>query len=431
MSYSPLEIFPNDLVKTVTSSLALNDVKNLTSTSKSGYSLFHTIANELIALHAVAHGAQDALINLIIRTIKQHPDLLFKKCSMVDPRGRIFPSISPYQLMIFLCDEVMKNAICPLIPIEMGGKRQLQYKELGCGGADLIRINKKPELKDIQEIRTFKTAFTINAVQNPVTFSLLENPDGIIFYQDEQDNPYFYYVNPRKQELKCLTPEAKTEEAQLALDALIASFMAMEMNSGRRSNDAEHQLIQQIMSINLHREGIRYKQDGLWFQDSRTEFKLINKYRTCIRLYYEAVNHGGRAKADNFGCEEVGKAQGEVMWLLQRICEKDRPFYPLPKNFSGFKRGFAFDNSITNKNDVLIFSEGKFDDGFGKDFYLNKGPRGGARDCGPDSVRVAAWRRYMYDDLIAVCRLVESAKVGVVEEFKPNQDLEPQGVYPK
>lgn len=432
MPGSLFALLPKDIVETITSYLPLKDVINLTFTSKASYSIFQPIANELKALRAVAHGSEATLINLIKQTTEKYPELLFKKGPIVDPRGRFIPSISPYQLIIFLCDEVMKNKIVSLIPKKMEFKREQQYKELGSGGADLIKLDKNPELiKDIQTVRELKTTFDSNGEQKPVTFSLLENPDGIIFYQDEQDKVHFYYVNQNTKELKCLKPEALTGAAQLALDTFIASFTTMEPNSGRRSSDAEHQLIQHTMNLKLYREGIRYQQDGVWFQDSRTEFRLINKYRTCVRLYDEAKNRGGDwNKAHQFCREEVGKAQGEVMWVLQRICEKDRPFYPLPLNFNGFKRGFAFDNWITNKDDVLVFSNGKLDDGLGKDFCLYKGPSalGGMAACRRG---LAGWRHSTRRaDLIAVCRLVESAKANVVEEFKPNQDLEPRGAYP-
>jgi hypothetical protein len=71
MSRSQIEILPTDLARTLTSYLPLNEVKNLTSTSKSGYSIFQPIANELIALYAVAHGAEATLINLTKRTIEK------------------------------------------------------------------------------------------------------------------------------------------------------------------------------------------------------------------------------------------------------------------------------------------------------------------------------------------------------------------------
>ena len=312
MSRSRFEILPHVLVKSITSYLPSDDVSNLTRTSRANHSIFQSIANELKTLTAVAHGAQATLISLIQRTMTNHPDLLFKKGLIKDPRGRLFYSVSAYQLMTFLCDEVMKAAIMPLIPPKMELIRQQQYKELGSGGADLIKIDKNPELiKDFQAFREVRTTIPVYGQQVPVTFSLLENPDGIIFYQDEQNKVRFYYVNQNTKALQCLEPEALTVDAQLALDTLITSFMAMENNSGRRSSDAEYRLIQQTMNITLHREVILYERDGICFQDSRTEFRLINKYRTCVRLYDEAERPGGDwKKANKFWSEEVGNAQG-------------------------------------------------------------------------------------------------------------------------
>lgn len=442
MSRSPFERLPRVLVKKMTSYLPSDDVLKLTRTSRVNYSIFQSIANELKTLTAVAHGNQDNLISLIKRTMKNHPELLFEKRPVKDPSGCFFYSVSAYQLMTFLCDDVMKSAIMPLIPPTMELRRKHQYEELGRGGADLIKMDKAPELiKDFQVFREVRTTITIFEKQEPVTFSLLENPDGIIFYQDEHNKVHLYYVNQDTEALQRLEPKAFTVDAQRALDTLIASFMAMEPNSGRRSSDAEHSLIQQTMKITLHRESIRYERDGVCFQDSRTEFRQINKYRTCMRLY--GGPHGDWGKADKFWREEVGNAQGEVMWVLQRICEKGRIFNKVPNNFNGFKREFNYENGITGETES-VFSNGKLAPGLGKDFCLSvagKMAMWGWRSIALAAPRGAGGEQWLVPrdralggarrDLIAVCRLVESAKAKVVEEFKPSQDLEPRGASPK
>ncbi len=128
----------------------------------------------------------------------------------------------------------------------------------------------------------------------------------------------------------------------------------MENNSSRRSSNTEHQLIETMLQYKLHRDGIEYEQDGIRYRDSRTSFRLINAYRTCFRLCEEVEAEEESSeeeemsdlekKAHNYWCKGVGKAQGEEMWLLQRICEEGRPFDPLPANFDNFKRGMKIFN---------------------------------------------------------------------------------------
>lgn len=99
----------------------------------------------------------------------------------------------------------------------------------------------------------------------------------------------------------------------------------------------------------------------------------------------------------------VGRVQGEEMWVLERICEKNRPFYPLPPNFNHFKREIAFYNWVTNKEES-VFIAGRLTDGLGADFALYKGELTSAE-------RVDTGLGEADADLVAVCRLVEDAQV--------------------
>ncbi len=323
----------------------------------------------------------------------------------------------------------MKKTIDPLIPEELRKKRQEQYAELGSGGADLIKLDFDPleaAEKDFNTILRFKTTYTLlGCKQKEVTFPLFENKDAIIYYQDENSNVNFYYANRETKAIKKLSVCANTKDTQ-AFEVFKLSFTDMENNSSRRSSNTEHQLIETMLQCKLHREGIEYEQDGIRYRDSRTSFRLINAYRTCIRFYEESENNEQFRKANNYWCKNVGKAQGEEMWLLQRICVEYHPICPLPPNFDNFKRGVRIYNHTpylhTTPNDVLL--DGKLVIDLGLNFAIYKGRNGaGFHSDGGFAVMSAVDM-----DLIAICCLVESAKANVIE-CEQEQDLQSQSPY--
>ncbi len=430
-----------DVVRVIASHSSVNHILNLMSVCKTTYKLFKPNLALVLAPKAqtcVIQGNPDGLALIA----KHKPEALFEKGRVIDLRGRIFPSISAYQLYTFLCDADMKKTIDPFIPKELRKKRQEQYAELGSGGADLIKLDFDPldaAKKDFNTILTFKTILVLYDGVNdklPVTFPLLENKDAIIYYQDKNGEVNFYYANRETKAVEKLSVCANTEADNKAFEAFILSFAEMENNSSRRSNNTEHQLIERVFKHKLHRDGIEYEQDGKVYRDSCTSFRLINACRTYIRLYNEAENNGQRGEARNYWCTVVGKAQGEEMWLLQRICEEDRLFYPLPANFDNFKRSVMIDiDRITSDslpadgqlnllpdNQLNLLLDGKLFVYFGLNFALTKGSNPHAEAC------VGVNDDEVMTDLPAICRLVESAKDNVLE-FEQEQDLQPQSSY--
>ncbi len=262
-------------------------------------------------------------------------------------------------------------------------------------------------------------------IQKEVIFPLFENKDAIIYYQDENSNVNFYYANRETKAIKKLSVCAYTKEDIQAFQALTLSFAIMENNSSRRSSNTEHQLIETMLQCKLHRDGIEYEQNGIHYRDSRTSFRLINAYRTCIRLYEEVEYKSDDEKANNYWCKTVGQAQGEEMWLLQRICEESRPFCPLPANFDNFKRGVTAygdpEADIDGENwDMLL--DGKLNHELGWNFAIEKGERDFAVCIGAgDEVMTVK-------ELVALCWLVENAKADVIE-CDQEQDLQSQSSY--
>ncbi len=128
--------------------------------------------------------------------------------------------------------------------------------------------------------------------------------------------------------------------------------------------------------------------------------------------------------ADYYWRTVVGKAQGEEMWLLQRICEKDRQFYPLPGNFKGFKRGVMFYESTLDKEVSAVSESKQLITGLGSNFALYKGTTSRERHACAGSVRQWGGRSALLTsmDLIAISRLVEDAKANIVE-FRQEQEL--------
>ena len=335
------------------------------------------------------------------------------------PRGHTPPEltyydVSPYQLMTFLCDEDMKESIMQLVmPMtqEMQGIRQAQYAEIDTGGADLVKMDQDPKGIQFKEVTRFITSYTFNNQPTEITFPLLENPDGVIYYKDASTGlEHLFYANQETKTVELIEPI--TAEHQ-ALDRLYASFREMEPNSARRSSNDERELIANTMHHRLQRKGIQYDQGGTRYCDNRADFNQhFNARRKCIRLYQESKDDEG----DNAWCELVGQAERKVMWLLQRICEENRPFFPLLTNFktSPFLRGFNIFNYLTHGREC-VFSGGHLVVDFGSSFGIYKGrsPCGAPlRGCWPSGGR----------DLLAVSRLVESAKANVVE-LTPQADL--------
>ena len=416
----------NTLNKDIASQIAghspFRGMQSILCTNKANYELFKPCSKR--ALTYVTQGNLKALH----WAINNNPEELFEKHHIIDPRGRIFykVKVSAYQKIIFLCDADMKHQIIKLIPDtkEMKAQCKAQEEELGKGGADLIKLNKNPLSADFNfnEITEFKQTFTLYDNEQEITFPLLENQDGIIYFQDANKIVHFYYANLETKDIKLLNPSFTSEEDKQDFEAFKISFESMENNSGRRSSNNEHQLIAKTMQCTLIRQGIEYEQNGIVYRDSQSGFQLINAYRTCIRLYEEAELNGQWDKAHDYWRKGVGARQGEEMWLLERICEKDRTFYPLPKHFNNFNRdGFAF-YYWAKAVDCAAFSDGELHSGLSSDFALYK-VGGGWQVMAGAGVRAPALAGLRVD-LIAVCRLVEDAKANIVE-FKrgPEPDM--------
>ena len=273
-------------------------------------------------LRAVVEGDPEMLSALI----KDHADHLLTKGNIKDRAGRVFNDVSPYQLMLFLFDCDMLERILP----HMGSDANLintmheQYNEMQGGGADLVKIDRDPTLTTFEksQILEHKREYgRIVGVQRLITFPLMENPDAILYYKDSDGIAHWYYANTANQEVEVteIFPHNLEGVDSEKWRTFAASMDAMPDISARRSNNAEHQFIERILNKKLVRKGIQYKQDGILFCDTHHDF---NRY---YRAYQEAID--GLKKRDdekrkNAFCVKLGNAQKEVMWIIQRLCER-------------------------------------------------------------------------------------------------------------
>ena len=414
---TPINKLCQDEIGVVGTYLSLQDMGRLARSSRQFNNFFQSTLDTAqvvqLLLAAVVRGNPQELVNA-------NSGLLFKTGQITAPDGVIFYDVSPYQLMIFFRDRDMMSRVMPFISTAYESICRKQYAAIDRGGADLVKLDKDPivlvEEGKFNEITQFEATYTIHNQLNEIVFHLLENPDGILYYQDETQKIHFYYANRDKQTVIEIEPEIHSNQEQAALEAFKASFTNMEKNSSRRSNNLEHQLIASTMRHKLTRCGIRYERAGVHYRDSQVDFnRLLNAYRKCIRLYREQQWN----VADAIWRHEVGSAQREVMWLLQRLCEKGRPFYPLPDfQTSSFRRGLSFFNFVMRKEESVLNQKGLVAAGLGSNFALYKDAMG----WGAEAARRMLGRPLPESDLVAISRLIEWAKAINAEEEMQDTD---------
>ncbi len=433
-SLKAIKAIPTDLLQYIeqeyigrSADMPLERMAELSAVSKTMHDMFQPILNEAKLarplLKAVVEGNLEQLINLV----QDNPLLLFKKGQIKDPSGQVFYHVSAYEMIKYVCDNGMLAKVMPLVPDEIrdeGGVllcdlkaiQKKQEQSLHYGGADLVKLSFDPA-----NLVDFDLILQYTEESPEATFSLMENPEAILYYKDYNGKSHWYYANQETRTIDPIQPQPKTkEETELFID-LKKSLDAMENNSARRSNDAEHDIIAKTMNTRLVRNGIQYERDGKRYCDTRHDFnRYYNAYLECIRLY----KTGKRDDCNKVLFEKIGGAQKEVMWLLQWYCEKNQPLSTLSDgNSPTLSRSLRVSGLFHFEKDV--YSNGHFVDGFGSNFAILKfgGSTGG--------YIIDSWLSWgmknrdalglmLRNDLIAVNRLIEDAKTNVFE-FKPEE----------
>ena len=431
-----LESLPHDIAKEIGSYVSPKEMQTAELELSSGrIRFFQSTLDELSVLNDVMTGNLESLI-AVVRT---NPELLFIKSDRItDPAGQIFYNVSPYEMMLFLCDDDMLNQVVRVVSAlreKFGKEIKTIHASLQQGGADLIKLDRDPRLLNVEDILRFRTSYTLSdGTIKEVTFPLLENPDGVLYYKDEHNQEHWFYANQATRTIEPIELAPRlTDKQKDAYEQLVTSMNAMEPMSARRSSNDEHQFIANHMCslkntrtmtpVQLVRFGMTYIQDGIRYRDTRYDFnRYTNAYRKCIGLYAQRLWLEG----DRIWQRELGHVQKEVMWLLQRYCEENRPFYPLSIHYKSepFRRGFKFENWVGGNgrvDDIYNANTGDFYVGFGSNFGLYK-----ALDESSGAPRERGGAAAV--DLAAVTRLVEDAKTNVVELL--NSDLTQRGPAP-
>lgn len=412
-----LQRLPTDVMRNaIGEQLDKPDVWNLYRTSKHLMGIFQLTTDTSKALKYVVEADVGGLVELI----KKDPAALFQKGHIKAPRGQNYFDVSAWMLMRFLCDDDMRTQTLRFIPEKFNSVIQNQNAELGCGGADLVKLDFDPLLlcrDEFNKVEAFHTEVNYWGAQKAITFPLLENPDGILFWQNAARVATFYYARRETKEIYPITLLIETSKDQEALDHLILTFNKMENNSSCRSTDSEHRVIEELMGHQLHRQGIHYSINDKHYCDSHTPFQIINRYREAIRLHENAMLDYQWDIPHESWQKGVGLAQGEEMWLLQRICEENRPLDPLPES-QEFQRGFLFEhNSYYSTQIESVFKDGHFIEGLGSRFALIKGREFTAKN------ESRCWGSG--DDLFAICKLIADAKAKTFGHFF---ELEPDSL---
>jgi len=320
--------------------LSLKELTRLARTSKANHALFQPFIDKARAVFELQNDIVRGRIKEVLAKVSANPNLLFETSEYVtDESGQTFYGATGLQLIMFLADGDMLEQISPLIPEEKIALAKKQSTEIQGGGNDLVRMDRDPTTLPFADILRFVEIRQYVAGE----YTLLENQDGLVFYNNQ-----FYYADKETKRVISIQPTTQTPEEAAALAALKASFSNMEMNSSRRSNEAEHQLIEKTMLLRLNRRGVHYARDGQHYCGTHDEFTLITAYQKYLRLWDEQQY----ADLDACWLREVGGAQRRSIWILQHFCEEGRPFYPLPDFNSPFKRQLTIRNYFPGRQYV-------------------------------------------------------------------------------
>lgn len=337
----PYDALNTDVLKQLDKYLSLKDLAVFSHASKSSYLLFKAKLDNKATLNAVVQGNPDALAIIV----RNNPASIFYQGSVTAPGGQIIYDVSAYQLMTFLCDAAMKrqimNEIQPFMTAELNTLLKKQDALISVGGADLVKINQDPSIfanvTEFNPASDLGTGYDLNSNSYKLKYSLLENTDGIIYYQNPAQTVTLYYANQITQTIELIDLQKISEQDQ---NNILAMFSDMEMNSSRRSSNQEHTLILNALNYKLIRKGIQYKCAGVQYCDNRIEFKLINAYRKHIRLIPTNLQgwvseHATELKRQiHSAWMAVGHAQRQVIWILQRIYEPASSFNYTPSIYS-------------------------------------------------------------------------------------------------
>ena len=346
-------------------------------------------------LLAVTQGSAQTVVDILNRS----PSILFSK-------GQIpsFGNTSAFQLILFYMDWDMLNQIKPWI---YASKESLREAHKQClvmqgGGADLVKTTKDPHTIDsFIELKQI--------IEGDATYPLLENGNGLVFCTTTRQ---FSYVDLEAKTVALITPKVSNADQDL-FTKFKSSLNAMDDNSSRRSSNDEHDLITRTMGCVLKRQGIKYIQEGIVYKDTKfAAISIINAYRTYTRLY-NADPVATPWPEVQVAWLTIGKTLRGNTHILQRMCELNKPFFPLPSTASlinePFNRSLSFHGFPTDFPSLQTHLPGV---GLGFDFSLCKGGSPIAIGSKADGRDMMRWQRDGVD-LAAILQIVNVGKASV------------------
>lgn len=199
-------------------------------------------------LQHVVHGEQKKAKAMLCTS----PELLSMKGDVTDYSGRTFRNVSPWECMIWAQDtRYMGKMMLGCIPEGEQGNaiRQIclaQIEALQDGGRDLVKIDRNPSTMPLGDLKDLLKGLRA------------DNKDVLIYHWDEASGRgrLYYYTND--------TVTLLEYEPMNANEAFSTILRLMDMNSAKKSNDAEHALITRATGKALSRKGVHYEQPATY-----------------------------------------------------------------------------------------------------------------------------------------------------------------------
>ncbi|MBA2656440.1 MAG: hypothetical protein H0U70_05580 [Tatlockia sp.] len=385
----PFHKLVSDLLPIIVNYLTFKNSLDLMNTSKTNLSFFKDFIDPQLQLVCVAE-AKLAYLKILVN---RSPAAFFQKGQVTTLDGTIFYKVSPFQLMHMLYHDEMKNEIMPLIPDRYKEEQELQWAQLNCGGADLVKLDFDPGLvtKDnFNRILEYKTQYKKNRnLSYEFSFSLLQNPDGLLYYQDAFKIVHLYYANRIEKSITEIPIRINS-----ALTNFLKSFEKMENNSARRSTNNEHHLIMTVFNFSLQRKGICFEKNGELTIDNNVSLQLISAYRKCLRLYKETqFDKGNWSVVKDCWLKEVGAAQRDLTWVCKKLRLKNVLATRKKEINSVLINGIEYDEVPTFSGSRWFCGSNSLEKQFLKPFSLE----------------------VLLDDFLFFCKLVSNTKVDILE----------------
>lgn len=367
--------------------------------------------------------------------------------------------LSPFQWILFSGDTYLLEKIKPFITEADRVEAKKQSNELAGGGSDLVKldvIEVGDRIKDMSELSYEElTQFvdtneggqpeleeTENKLKKSMAWSLQENEDAIFLYHNDY---YYVHLNHEIKAVEKITRITLATQSAAEQNKLDALFTCMEMNSARRSNDREHELVETATKsafnptgINLKRKGIRYKRGDDYYQDCKAESLIVRALRRYIQLWDGALDEDQNAtrearmnawsKVDDAWLD-VGKAQAtDTADKLLLYCMKNMPLNLVSEfkmkfgaAIQNLKREFKFNSSINERYRVDVGVYSGRDSCIGESFSLLKGWRSAAGSECPHLGGTSVGEMLSLD--LAAFRRYDEMKRADVDEFMKSLDL--------